>query len=206
MLISIAKEKRWQVYLLTALIAFSHWLFGWQVLPLWLIWLAVAYLYRDYPRKAPSKPLDVLSPVDGKVISVEEKINPYLQLQSRCVSIRQNRWGEFNLHSPIEGTVRRRWWPGKVCAETVPEDGFAWWIQTDEKDDLVIQITPRVSWLRSIRCLTQTGERIGQGKRCGFAGYELDVLLFIPEKSKLYVKPGDKLLAGQDSIAIFNHG
>ncbi|HID82195.1 MAG TPA: phosphatidylserine decarboxylase [Chromatiales bacterium] len=206
MLLSIAKEKRWQVYLLAFLIVLLQWLFGWIVSPLWLIWIFVAYLLRDYPRKFPSKPLDVLAPVDGEVISIEEKTNLYLQINSQCISIRQNRFGEFNLHSPTEGTVRRRWWPGKVCDEAVPENGFAWWIQTDEKDDLVLEVVPAVSWLRSIRCLTQTGERIGQGKRCGFAGYALDVQLFLPAQSKIIVKPGDRLLAGQDSIAVFQHG
>lgn len=206
MLLSTAKEKRWQVYSLAAVIAFLQWWFGWWVSPLWLIWMAVAYLFRDFPRKFPSKPLDVLAPVDGEVISLEEKMNPYLQVNSQCISIRQNRLGEFNLYSPTEGTVRRRWWPGKVCDEAVPKNGFAWWIQTDEKDDLVLEIIPAISWLRSVRCLTQTGERIGQGKRCGFAGYALDVQLFLPEESRLVVKPGDKLLAGQDRIAVFQRG
>lgn len=206
MLLPIAKEKRWQVYFLAVVIVLLQWQFGWRVLPLWLIWILVAYLFRDYPRKSPSNPLGVLAPVDGVVISIEAKKNPYLETLSQCISIRQNRFGEFNLHSPTEGTVRRRWWPGKACDEAVPQNGFAWWIQTDEKDDLVLEIVPAISWLISIRCLTQTGERIGQGKRCGFAGYALDVQLFLPEKSKLTVKPGDKLLAGQNSIAVFQHG
>lgn len=206
MLLSIAKEKRLQVYALAVPAALLQWQFGWWALPAWLLWLFITWLHRDYARQPPAKPLDVLSPVDGRVVAVEKTFNPYLQETSWRVSIRQNWWGEFNLHSPTEGTVRQRWWPGKEKRDPVLGNGLAWWIQTDEKDNLVLEMTPTVSWLRSIHCLTQTGERLGQGKRCGFAGYALDVQLFLPETSEVAVKPGDRLLAGQDSVAVFQHG
>jgi len=202
---SFAVEKRRQLLLLLIVIALLQLKLGWWSLPLWLLFLGVAYLFRDFPRKPPAKPLDVLSPVDGKVIAIANEWNPFLKTDSVCVKIRQSMIGEFNLHSPIEGMIKLRWWPGKQSSDTTPGKSYVWWIRTDEEDDLVMAMLPRFKWLRSIHCDNQTGERIGQGKRCGFAGYNLEVSIYLPAQSAVSVEEGNMVLAGQSSIGRFVH-
>ena len=202
---SFAIEKRRQLFLVLVIFALLQLQFGWWFIPVWILFIGLLYFYRDFSRKPPAKPLDVLSPVDGVVTGIAQEINPFLKSESMRVRLRQFVRGEFNFHSPIEGTIKQCWWPGKQSSDTPEGHSYAWWIQTDEGDDVVYALLPRWNWFKSIHCSVHTGERIGQGKRCGFAGYNLEVSIYLPANSVITASEGDKLLAGLDSIGHFVH-
>lgn len=203
---SFAIEKRRQLFLVLVVFGLLQIQFGWWFIPMWILFLGLAYLYRDLNRKPPAKPLDVLSPIDGVVTDITtQAYNPFLKTDAVRVRLRQFLHGEFNLHSPVEGYIKQCWWPGKQSSDTPEGHSYAWWLQTDEGDDVVYALLPRWAWFRSIRCSVHTGERIGQGKRCGFAGYNLEVSIYLPANSGTNVEVGDKLLAAVDSIGHFIH-
>ena len=50
-------------------------------------------------------------------------------------------------------------------------------------------------------CYAHSGERIGQGQRCGFFRFGTQVDVLVPESSRIDVKVADKVLAGTGIIA-----
>jgi len=81
---------------------------------------------------------------------------------------------------------------------------YAQWIQSDEKDDLVLVIEVNSRMPRP-KCYVQSGERIGQGQRCGFIRFGSRVDVLIPVTSRISVSVGDDVLAGSDIIATLVH-
>lgn len=81
---------------------------------------------------------------------------------------------------------------------------FAQWIQSDEQDDVVMAVKPSAKWFRPL-CYAHSGDRIGQGQRCGIIPFGALVEVSVPENSRLNVKVGDHVRAGSDTIATLVH-
>ena len=80
-----------------------------------------------------------------------------------------------------------------------------WWIQTDEKDDVVMIIMSPSKWPARANCTIHAGERIGQGRRCGRFPLFCDVDVLIPDISFLSTEVGQPVKAGVDVLATLNH-
>ena len=201
------------VVVLSALIV--YFLYGAISAPLWLLVLVLLFLFRDPARKVPAVPLGVVSPVDGKVIAVETVHDTYLDRQALSISIKMGFTSVYSAHSPMEGKVLKQWVGSPIKVSPVIPKGeveaadekaisYAQWIQSDELDDvvLVIETSPRFS---RPQCYAQSGERIGQGQRCGFIRFGSQVDILIPLGSRVAVSVGDSVLAGTDIIATLVH-
>ena len=182
---------------------------GWAALPLWGLTLLLLFLFRDPTRKIPSSPLAVVSPVDGRVVKVQVVRDGYLNRQAICVSIRMSLISVYSIHSPMEGKIVEQWLkvPRQIvvpgAGEPAEVDTYAQWLQSDEQDDVVL-VVEGGSGSRP-QCYAHSGERVGQGQRCGFIRFGAQVDVLLPENSRLEVKPGDKLLAGANIIATLVH-
>jgi len=173
-------------------------------LPLWLLCIAVAYLFRDPNRVIPPAPLGVVSPADGEVLAIESVRDDYLKRDANKIAIRMNRFGTYATRAPIEGKILQHWYSPAEDDDTAALDRYAMWLQTDENDDVVLVIGVSNKALKPI-CYHQTGERIGQGERCGvvrFGGY-IEVLL--PLDARIEVAVGDTVEAGSDILATLIH-
>jgi phosphatidylserine decarboxylase len=191
-------------------------LYGAMSAPLWLLAILLLFLFRDPARKVPAVPLGIVSPVDGKVVAVETVHDSYLDREARSISIKMGLTSVYSAHSPMEGKVLEQWLgtPSKIAPvastdATAATDGkktitYAQWIQSDEEDDLmlVIEASPRLS---RPKCYTHSGERIGQGQRCGFIRFGSQVDVLLPVSSRVSVSVGDSVLAGSDIIATLVH-
>ena len=199
-------REGWLLLAFSAAVGFgiTQWLGVGYALPAWLLAGLTVYLFRDPDRDVPSSALGVVAPVDGQVSSIESAQDPYLKRQAIRVSLSMDFWGVYTTRSPVEGYVIDRWFriPSEAAGE--PALRFALWLQTDAKDDLVISIV-KSSWINSPRCFVQTGERIGQGQRCGHIRFGNQIDLYLPECSRIFVKPGDRVKAGSDLIASLIH-
>lgn len=174
--------------------------FFWS-LPLWLLCLALVFLFRDPVREVPSLPLAVVSPADGEVSQVNIEPDPYLGRKSRRIVIDMFPFGVFTTRSPVEGKVVDM----KDCGIT---DGnrhpHGVWIQTDEKDDVVVVMDKgRLNTQPS--CYIRIGEKVGQGQRCGSIQLGGRVEVYLPETSRIGVEQGTRVLAGTDVIATLVH-
>lgn len=170
-----------------------------ESLPFWALALLVLVLFRDPERDIPSIPLTVLSPADGRVVSITQTDDPYLKRPSLKVSIDMNASGVYTTRSPISGKVLEP--PNNPAGRQQPHGV---WLQTDEGDDIVL-VMNRGRLHHKPRCYIRFGDRIGQGKRCGFVHLGGRVDLYLPENSRPQVSVGTGVRAGSDVIARLVH-
>ncbi len=172
----------------------------------WIIAAALMFIFRDPRRKVPPSPLGIVAPIDGKVVSVSQERDPYLDREAIRIKMRGSPWGVFSIRSAVEGKVQDQWFgalPDGADQSLYRKTGippFAQWTQTDEGDDIVTTLSPKLV-RKGMRCEVNSGERIGQGKRCGFIPFGADAETFIPSNSRIEVKPGDKIKSGTRIIA-----
>jgi phosphatidylserine decarboxylase len=170
-----------------------------QSLWLWGLAVLVMVLFRDPERSIPSLPLSVLSPADGRVLRVEKVRDPYLNRDSVMVTIDMSPYGAYITRSPVEGKVLE---PPKLAGDGRNPHGV--WLQTDEGDDIVL-VMNKGRLHNNPQCYVRFGDRIGQGKRCGFVHMGGRVDIYLPVNSVPSVASGDTVRAGTDAIARLIH-
>ncbi len=167
-----------------------------------LLLVALVLLFRDPRRLLPSAPLGVVSPVDGKVVSVDRAETGVLQGQAHRIRIEIDSFGTYTARSPVEGKIMDL---RSVAAEqAVDYETNALWVQTDEGDDVVLQFKDYRLGLAP-RAIVQFGERVGQGKRCAFLRLTRYAEVHLPISSSVLVEPGQIVVAGSDLIAKLLH-
>ena len=203
----IAREGRSIVALLTIAMLASHLTLGLYVWPVWGVVFAVMYLYRDPERIISSAPLGLVCPADGRVIKIQNQLDPFLKRESICISIRMNWYGIFVLRAITEGKVMQHWVHESKQKRETEFDGplqHAIWIQTDEKDDIVLAIHAGGRY-RKMHCYAASGERLGQGKRCGFIPFGSRIDIFLPTHIRINVKEDDQIKSGADLLGELVH-
>ena len=174
-----------------------------------IIFCFFLFLLRDPQRTIPSLPLAILSPVEGRVILIDEVNDPWLNLrginrQAKRIRIKMSSLDVYSLRSPVEGKVMEQW--SEKCKEENGQRKFAFWIRTDEGDDIVTVFRLSPCAAACFRIYIQSGERLGQGQRCGYLYFGGTVDIYIPENSKLKVEPGQTITSGEDVLAYLVHG
>jgi len=204
----IAREGWLFIAALAASGFMANFYFGWLAgLPFWLLCIALAYLFRDPQRVIPPSPLGVVSPADGEVVAIEPVPDHYLERDAIMVSIRMSRLGTYTTRAPIEGKIVQHWHtPASDHGDTGAGalEHYAMWLQTDENDDVVLQMGVGTKALKPV-CYHHTGERIGQGERCGLVRFGGHIAVLLPVNSRIEVTVGDTVTAGSDILATLVH-
>lgn len=188
----IAREA-WPVLLLgCAGAAAVNWLFGTMAAsPLWLACAGLVYLFRDPPRQISTAPLAVVCPVHGRVLHIGPIVDEWTQRSSVRIVLKMVLLDIYSLRSPIEGRIMEQW----VNSADGGRRRSAYWIRTDEEDDVIFSITPR-NFASRVICTAHPGDRVGQGQRIGLCLFGARVEIYLPENSQIEIKPGDRVLAG----------
>lgn len=198
----ILKEGRILLLSFSAAALLAQALVGWWLAAIAVL-LAVAsgYLYRSPDRDVPAAPLGIVSPADGTVRGAAACHDPFLERDSICITLEMGMLDAYSIRSPIEGKVMRRWHraPGADREGEDEEFNYAVWIQTDEGDDVVLVMTRHSSW-RAPRCYVHSGERVGQGQRCGMIRFGSPVQLFLPASTRIEIQAGGRVQAGADLV------
>lgn len=174
-----------------------------------IIFCFFLFLLRDPQRTIPSLPLAILSPVEGRIILIDEVDDPWLNQQginrqAKRIRIKMSSLDVYSLRSPVEGKVMEQW--SEKCKEENGQRKFAFWIRTDEGDDIVTVFRLSPCAAACFRIYIQSGERLGQGQRCGYLYFGGTVDIYIPENSKLEAEPGQTITSGEDVLAYLVHG
>ncbi len=197
----IAREGWWLLAILFVINLLVHFLLPW-LLPLpALLLLFVLYLYRDPYREIPSDPLGIVAPVCGIITELDVIDDPHLQCRMQRIRIHMRMWDVWSLRCPTEGKIRRQWFDRSAVDNT---SVAVTWVQTDEQDDVLISVLP-YQWPHLAHLYLYSGERIGQGQRCGWLCLASIVELLIPETSILCVQPGQRMCSGETVLAHFIH-
>jgi len=187
--------------------ALTHALAGWAwALPLWLIALFVLQFFRDPARPVPAGEALVLSPADGRIVSVGKAEDPWLRREALKISVFMN---VFNVHSnraPVDGEIKARWYnPGSfVNADldkaSTENERNALWFRTDAGQDVTcVQVAGLIA--RRILCYVETGARLRRGERYGFIRFGSRVDVYLPLDARPNVALGDKVKASRDILA-----
>ena len=169
--------------------------------PLWVLIVGLLVVFYEPARIVPALPLAIISPVDGKVITVEEKYDHWLEREALVIGIQAHDPGITALRSPTEGKVMDFWTNlGTQGLSTRSPTEYAVWLQTDELDDVVMSVVTRT--FSRFKADVAPGERVGQGQRNGFIFFVKRVDLLLPVESSIEVRLGDSVLAGSGVVAM----
>ena len=182
---------------------FAGW---WWSAPLWLAVLFVLQFFRDPPREVPEDPRAVVSPADGRVVAVEKARDPYLEREALKISVFMNVFNVHSNRSPVDGTVRKRWYHGgsflnaALDKASLENERNALWFRTRcGRDVTCVQVAGLVA--RRILCYAGEGAELARGDRYGFIRFGSRVDLYLPPDSEPKAALGDKVHAAESVLA-----
>lgn len=164
--------------------------------------LLLILIFRDPYRVVPSVPLGVVSPVDGCVSRIETAARGVLDAEAICMTLHINNFGAYTVRSPVEGKVLSLSENG--APDTRPPGISGLWVQTDDKDDVVL-LFRGPPLIGRPAAFVRYGERIGQGQRCAFLRLARYADLYLPASSRMAVAVGDDVLSGSSLLATLIH-
>ncbi len=159
-------------------------------------------IFRDPRRRIPAVPLGVVSPVDGRIVSVDLVDKGVLHGEAHRVVIRINSLGTYTARCPVEGKIMDL---NSVASDRIVDYRTnALWVQTDEGDDVVLQFRGYRFGLAP-KSFVRFGERLGQGSRCAYLRLSRFAEIHLPVESKILVEPGQKVVAGCELLGKLPH-
>jgi phosphatidylserine decarboxylase len=181
---------------------------GWWPLGVVFLLLAAAFVFffRDPARKIPEDERLVLSPADGKVLTVDTlPSHPDLPGPVTRVCIFLSLFDVHLTRAPLTGTVRRvDYHPGKFFPAYRDEAG-----KLNESNTLLIQGDRLAVSLkqivgiaaRRIKCFVRADDRIVRGQKIGLMYFGSRVEICLPPGTKIKTDVGQKVKAGESVIA-----
>jgi len=178
---------------------------GWSA-PLWLAALFVLQFFRDPARDVPEDPHAVLAPADGRIVAVERARDPYLERDALKISVFMNVFNVHSNRSPVDGTVRRRWYhAGRFVNAALDKasqanERNALWLRTLAGEDVTcVQIAGLIA--RRILCYVGEGAELRRGQRFGFIRFGSRVDLYLPPEAQPQAALGEKVHAAESILA-----
>ena len=179
--------------------------FGWAAFP-WLIVIFMVQFFRDPPRRIPGEAGAVLSPADGRIVSVEKARDPYLERDALKISVFMNVFNAHSNRSPVDGVVEKTWYfPGKFFnadlakASTENERAVIYLRTPDGQDVTCVQVAGLIA--RRILCYAKEGRPLARGERFGFIRFGSRVDVYLPLAATPRVTVGDKVYATETVLA-----
>ncbi|MGQ0651469.1 MAG: phosphatidylserine decarboxylase [Betaproteobacteria bacterium] len=181
--------------------------FGWGwSMPFWLATVFILQFFRDPPRTVPADPRAVVSPADGRIVSVGRARDPWLERDALKVSVFMNVFNVHSNRSPVDAVVKERWYfPGgffnaALDKASLENERNALWLQTrDGRDVTCVQIAGLIA--RRILCYVGGGAELSRGQRFGFIRFGSRVDVYLPLDAKLEAAIGDKVYAAETILA-----
>jgi len=180
---------------------------GWS-LPFWLAALFVLQFFRDPPRDVPDDPRAVVAPADGRIVAVERARDPWLERDALKVSIFMNVFNVHSNRSPVDGTVKKRWYHAGAFvnaaldkASTENERNALWFRTRTGEDVTCVQVAGLIA--RRILCYAAEGAELARGERYGFIRFGSRLDVYLPLDAEAQAALGDKVYAAESVIAIF---
>lgn len=173
--------------------------------------LFVANFFRDPNRVVPEGEDLVVSPADGKVISIGEvEEERYLNRRLRRVCIFMSVTNVHVNRVPASGRIKAvRYHPGKFLigfaekASLDNEQNAVIIEQQSGREILFVQIAGFVA--RRIVCYLTGGEKVARGERFGLIRFGSRVDVYLPLDVEILVREGQKVKAGETVLGKMGH-
>lgn len=180
--------------------------YGIQVLA--LVFLVLILQFFRNPKRLVTPNFDeILAPVDGKVVVIEEVEEPeYFNGKRRQVSIFMSPVNVHVTRYPASGTITySKYHPGKYLVAWHPKSS------TENERTTVVLHTPKFGEImyrqiagalaRRIVNYAEEGEQVTQGTDAGFIKFGSRIDILLPLNSKISVKLGQKVVGAKTCIA-----
>lgn len=157
--------------------------------------LLIILFFRDPERKVPKGVKLIVSPADGKIIKLEtDSENPSMSIFLGLQNVHVNR-------APVDGIIKSVvFHQGKFAAAYKPEA-----MKDNQRNEIEIeteigvlkmqQVTGAIA--RRVICYKKAGDKIKTGERIGLIRFGSRVDLFFPPGTKIDIRLGQKVLAGE---------
>lgn len=172
-----------------------------------LVLIAILQFFRNPRRPVTPNFDDILAPVDGKVVVIEEVDEPeYFKDRRRQVSIFMSPVNVHVTRYPASGTITySKYHPGKYLVAWHPKSS------TENERTTVILHTPKFGEIgyrqiagamaRRIVNYAEEGEQVTQGEDAGFIKFGSRVDLLLPLDCNITVKLNQKVTGAKTCIA-----
>jgi phosphatidylserine decarboxylase len=170
--------------------------------------LGVLLFFRDPERAAPSDLTAVVSPADGRVVFADAGATPHRFAPDNNVKVAIF-MSPLDVHvnrSPVDGEVEKvEHRPGRFGAAYRSDAD-----QINESNSMLLRtkggarvvVVQIAGWLaRRIICRVRPPAHLGRGERFGLIMFGSRVDVYLPAGSRLAVKPGEMVKAGQTTLA-----
>lgn len=168
--------------------------------------------FRDPNRLCPGGQNEILSPADGRIVSVQHVENDrFLGGPAVKVDIFMS---PFNVHvnrAPLAGIVKALHYnPGRFFnaasekASLENEQNAMTLLLDDGRRIVVNQIAGFVA--RRIVCRVRVGRYLERGERFGMIRFGSRVDLHLPPKTRLFCRMGERVYAGDTILGVLDHG
>ena len=168
----------------------------------------VVQFFRDPPREIPSQPGIVLSPADGRIVSVGKARDPWLDRDAVKISVFMNVFNVHSNRSPVDAEVVNAWYrPGAFVNADLDKaseenERNALHLRTPEGRDVTcVQVAGLIA--RRILCYVKPGDRLARGQRYGFIRFGSRVDVYLPPDAKPMAAIGDVVRAAETVLARF---
>jgi phosphatidylserine decarboxylase len=188
---------------------------GWVGLSLcvvfWTCTALVIFFFRDPERQSLSGTREVVSPADGRVISIDEvDENEFIRGRALRVSIFMSLLNVHVNRVPLEGIVKYlRYQHGRfhvawsTKASTENEQAVIG-IESPWEKILVKQIAGILA--RRVVCNLCEGQKVLRGERFGIIKFGSRLEVFVPISAKVRVRAKEKVRAGETALASMTVG
>lgn len=176
-------------------------------LPFWLIFVFCVQFFRDPARHiAGNGAKSIVSPADGRIVAVEETLDPYLNRKALKVSVFMNVFNVHSNRSPVDGAVLQKWYnPGSfvnaaLAKASVENERCALHFKTESGHEVTcVQIAGLIA--RRILNYADQGMSFARGQRYGFIRFGSRVDLYLPLDTRVKVVIGEKVYASTTLLA-----
>lgn len=177
------------------------------ILPFWILYGFMIWFFRDPVRTSNAGPNDIIAPVDGKVVVIEEvEENEYIKGRCMQVSIFMSPLNVHVCRYPVNGKVLyTKYHPGKFLVAFHPKSS-----ELNERTTVVVETENQHKVLfrqiagavaRRIVMYAQEGDQAVVGSEYGFIKFGSRVDIFLPLGTEILVNLGDITQGGIQKIA-----
>ena len=166
----------------------------------------VVQFFRDPPRKVPDAPNAVVSPADGRVVSVGVARDPWLKRDALRISVFMNVFNVHSNRSPVDGEVRDVWYNAGAFVNaaldkaSTENERNALHLRTKEGRDVTcVQVAGLIA--RRILCYVKKGDVLARGQRYGFIRFGSRVDVYLPPNATPKAAVGDVVFATETILA-----
>jgi phosphatidylserine decarboxylase len=172
----------------------------------WLVALFILQFFRDPPRAVPAQANAVLSPADGRIVTVERCRDPYLDRDALKISVFMNVFNVHSNRSPVDGTVVNAWYHAgrfvnaALDKASLENERNALHLRTPGGNDVTcVQIAGLIA--RRILCYAKPGDVLARGERYGFIRFGSRVDVYLAPMATPKVAVGDTVYATTTVVA-----